>query len=140
MPHQHTGTISHQPTLEELTQSIRLLHTELCYWRPCKEQSTKLSINHSEPTVPTIIPSILDTIPTLPISTFDVINTVHSEDSHLATFYDIVIYNDTTIIMSQISTFNESMLASYYRHESNIALLNSFFYSTAVTLYRLGIG
>ena len=135
---------SHELTTEDLQESIRQLTMEInSYWCSCTEQFNHSSINpsvHLPPAVSTSPPSILDDISARPISSFAVINTVHYEHSHFATFYDNVIYHDTTIGMSQISTFNETMLASYYRHESNIASLDSFFYSTASTLYRLGIG
>ena len=144
MPNHRNGTTSHQPTMEEIQESIRQLQMELNSYRcPCTEQSTHSLINPSVPLPPAVSTSpssILANISALPISTFDVIHTVHSEDAHLATFYDNVIYHATNICMSQISASKAKMLASYYCHESNIASSDSFFYSNASTLFRLGIG
>jgi len=148
-PNQHLGAImSILQTLEQLTESIRLLHTELCYWRPCKEQSTKLSINHSDRAVPTILPPILDTLPTLLLFPSDVIHTVYSADFHLAICYDNYISLVSHMLTSRMRflTWNHFLLQhglasdNYFISTSNIASIDSFYYSSASMLFRLGIG
>ena len=140
MPNQHTGAImSHLSTLKDLTESIRCLQSELnCFWDPCTEKLNQSSLNLTA--VPTTLPSISDNIPVLSLSPDEFIRTLDPEDAHLATFFDNAIYHVPHICMSQISASKASLIDSYYRHESNIASLDRFFYSTAFTLYRLVIG
>ena len=123
MPTQHNGA-----TIEEIKESIRQLQMELnCFRDSLTEQLTQSSINLSA--VPQILPSILENIPALPLSPDDIVSTKDPEESPIAPSYD----ND-------LSHGNTTILASYYRHESHIASIGSFFYSNASTLYRLGIG
>jgi hypothetical protein len=120
--------MTNMQTLEELKESIQRLQTELnCFRDPWTEQLSQSSINLAA--VPTILPSILDDIPALSLSPDDVVNNKDHEESPLATPYDNALSHVTTTI-----------LALFYRHESHIASIGSFFYSNASTLYRLGIG